>query len=173
IFNQKTLAALEELTTDSWQVPFSTRVDAITNFQYTYADEDDLFVEDLVTNALNKTSPEVAKIKNVALSEPLLVDRLLNEQGTVAAINVTVQLPGEDVSENPTIVAYVRNMVQEFEKKHPELQTHLSGLVMLNSAFFEASEKDSATLIPLMFLAILVTIFISTRTLSGTFASLL
>ena len=40
-------------------------------------------------------------------------------------------------------------------------------------AFFEASEKDSSTLIPLMFLVILITIFISTRTLSGTFVSLL
>ena len=44
---------------------------------------------------------------------------------------------------------------------------------MLNSAFFEASQKDSATLIPAMFLAILITILLATRTLSGTFASLL
>lgn len=173
IFNPKTLKAIEELTTQSWQVPFSTRVDAITNFQHTYANEDDLYVEDLVTNALDKTTTEVTKIKRVALSEPLLVHRLLNEKGTVAAINVTVQLPGEDVSENPMIVAHVRSMVEEFEQKYPELQTHLSGMVMLNSAFFEASQRDSTTLIPLMFLAILVTIFLSTRTLSGTFVSLL
>jgi len=173
IFNKKTLAAIEELTAQSWQVPFSTRVDAITNFQHTYADGDDLYVEDLVTDAVQKSGPEVKKIEEVALNEPLLVHRLLNEEGTVAAINITVQFPGEDVTENPAVVTNVRGMVVEFEAKYPELQTHLSGMVMLNGAFFEASQKDSSTLIPLMFLAILVAIFLSTRTLSGTFVSLL
>ncbi len=46
-------------------------------------------------------------------------------------------------------------------------------MIMLNSAFFEASEKDSTTLIPLMFLAIILTIFLATRTISGTFTTLL
>ena len=173
VFNQETLAAIENLTAESWQVPFSTRVDAITNFQHTYAEEDDLYVEDLVTDATRQTAAQVAKIKEVALDEPLLVHRLINEKGTVAAINVTVQLPGEDVNENPEVVAYVRNLAAQFEADHPELTTHLSGIVMLNSAFFEASQKDSATLIPAMFLAILITILLATRTLSGTFASLL
>ena len=173
IFNAETLAAIEDLTTQSWQVPFSTRVDAITNFQHTYAEEDDLYVEDLVSEASQKEDEDIDYIKDVALGEPLLVHRLLNENGTVAAINVTVQLPGEDVNENPLIVSHVREMTKQFEADHPGLKTHLSGMVMLNSAFFEASQKDSATLIPLMFLAILVTIFLSTRTLTGTFASLL
>lgn len=173
VFDKETLTAIEDLTVQSWQVPFSTRVDAITNFQHTYAEEDDLYVEDLVTDAAQKTAAQVRKIKEVALDEPLLVHRLVNETGTVAAINVTVQLPGEDVNENPMIVSHVRSMAQEFETKYPELKTRLSGIVMLNSAFFEASQKDSATLIPAMFLAILITILLATRTLSGTFASLL
>lgn len=64
-------------------------------------------------------------------------------------------------------------MVAEFEKEHPGLKTHLSGIIMLNSAFFEASAKDSGTLIPLMFLAIVITIFLATRTVSGTFSALI
>ncbi len=173
VFTTRTLAAIEELTAESWQMPFSTRVDAITNFQHTYAEEDDLYVEDLVTDASSKTSDDLQKIRNIALDEPLLVHRLVNEEGTVAAINITVKLPGEDVSENPILVAKVREMTNAFEEKYPGLETHLSGLVMLNSAFFEASQKDSATLIPLMFLAIIVTILLSTRTVFGTIVSLL
>ncbi|MEO9483668.1 MAG: MMPL family transporter [Ekhidna sp.] len=173
IFTQEALSAIEELTAESWQMPFSTRVDAVTNFQHTYAEADDLYVEDLVYQAASKTGEELSKIKRVALDEPLLVHRLINEEGTVAAINIAVQLPGEDVSENPTLVARVREMTSAFEAKYPSLKTHLSGLVMLNSAFFEASQQDSATLIPLMFLAIIVTIFISTRTVFGTIVSLL
>ena len=37
-----------EATEDAWQIPHSTRVDGITNFQHTWADGDELIVEDLV-----------------------------------------------------------------------------------------------------------------------------
>ncbi|MEO1652843.1 MAG: MMPL family transporter, partial [Bacteroidota bacterium] len=173
IFSPKALAAIEELTDSSWQTPYSTRVDALTNFQHTYADADDLYVEDLVDNAEGKSPAEIAKIKQIALKEPLLVNRLLNEKGTVAALNITVQLPGEAITEGPEVVAHVREMAQNFEAAHPQLKTYLSGMIMLNSAFFEASEKDGGSLIPLMFLAIIVAIFISSRTLSGTFSALI
>ena len=173
IFTSKTLAAIEELTTASWQVPYSTRVDAITNFQHTYAQEDDLYVEDLVSNASVKSTKELSEIRNIAVNEPLLVNRLLNDEGTVAAVNITVKLPGESVDENPQVIEHVRNMTQEFNKKYPELTTHLSGIVMMNGAFYEASQKDSSTLIPLMFLVIILTILIATRSFFGTIISLL
>ena len=172
-FTRESLAAIEELATQSWQTPFSSRVDAITNFQHTYAQGDDLYVEDLVENASGKSQEELRKIERIALKEPLLVNRLLNEKGTISAVNITVKLPGEAITEGPEVVAFVRSMVDEFETKYPELKTYSSGMIMLNSAFFEASKKDSTTLIPLMFLAIMITIFVSTRTLSGTFATLI
>ncbi|MDN5215848.1 MMPL family transporter [Fulvivirgaceae bacterium BMA12] len=172
-FSKESLAAIEQLTTDSWQTPFSSRVDAITNFQHTYAVGDELYVEDLADNVGERNPDEIQKIKKIALSEPLLVNRLLNEKGTVSAVNITVKLPGEAITEGPEVTAYVREMVAKFEEAHPNLKTHLSGMIMLNSAFFEASAQDSSTLIPLMFLAIVLTIFLATRTISGTFSALL
>ncbi|MCK5091181.1 MAG: RND family transporter, partial [Gammaproteobacteria bacterium] len=47
VFTPKTLAVIQELTEKSWQIPYSTRVDSITNFQHTFAEEDDLIVQDL------------------------------------------------------------------------------------------------------------------------------
>ncbi|MCD6389357.1 MAG: RND family transporter, partial [Desulfobulbaceae bacterium] len=41
VFERKTLAALEELTDEAWKLPYSSRVDSITNFQHTRAEEDD------------------------------------------------------------------------------------------------------------------------------------
>ncbi|MDH3711294.1 MAG: MMPL family transporter, partial [Cyclobacteriaceae bacterium] len=171
-FSRETLAAIEQLTSDSWQTPYSSRVDAISNFQHTYAQGDELYVEDLVEGAQGKTSQELQKIQSIALKEPLLVNRLLNESGTLSAINITVKLPGNDISEGPEVVAFVRDLTEKFEKENPQFKTHLSGLIMLNAAFFEASQKDTGTLIPLMFLAIILTIFIATRTASGTLSSL-
>ncbi len=172
-FTPKNLAALEELTDSAWQTPYSTRVDAITNYQYTHAEGDELYVEDLVEQAQEKNQSEVNKLKEIALDEPLLVKRLLSEDGTISAINITVKFPGESITENPEVITYVRDMVLDFESKHPQLKTHLSGLVMLNGAFFEASQSDAGSLIPLMFLAIVLTIFLATRTISGTISTLI
>lgn len=152
IFTKENLAAIEELTASAWQTPFSSRVDAINNFQHTYSEEDDLFVEDLVDGAENKNDSEIAKIKRIAISEPLLVNRIINKEGSVAAINITVKLPGEDpTTEGPSVIKHVREQVALFETEHPNLKTHLSGLVMLNGAFFEASMQDNSTLIPMIF----------------------
>ena len=50
-FDADTLAAVEQLTEAAWQIPYAIRVDSVSNFQHTYAIEDDLIVEDLVSNA--------------------------------------------------------------------------------------------------------------------------
>ena len=48
VFTRDTLAAVTELTQQAWQIPYSLRVDSITNYQHTYAEGDDLVVEDLI-----------------------------------------------------------------------------------------------------------------------------
>ena len=51
VFTPETLSAVEWLTEQAWQIPYSIRVDSVTNFQHTYAEGDDLIVEDLVMDA--------------------------------------------------------------------------------------------------------------------------
>ena len=173
VFDPKTLNAIEKLTKDSWQTPYSSRVDAITNFQYTRAVGDDLNVDDLVSDALKKSEAELQEIREIATTDSRIVHRLINEDGTATAVNITVRLPDVDGGENSEITAYVRDLVQKFEEENPELQTYISGMVMLNSAFFEAASADFAFLTPLMFLIVIVTILFTTRTVTGTFASLM
>ncbi len=173
VFTRETLAAIEELTTASWQTPYSTRVDAVTNFQHTRAENDDLYVEDLVEEAISKTDSSLAAIKKIATNEPLLVNRLVSKKGDITAVNITVKLPGEDPTEPNEVIAYVRKITEEFEANHPGHKTYLSGLIMLSGAFFEASQQDFSTLMPLMFLVIILAIYLATRSISGTFSTLI
>ena len=53
------LAAIEELTELAWQIPYSLRVDSISNYQHTEVDEDDLLVEDLYGYAEELTEQEL------------------------------------------------------------------------------------------------------------------
>ena len=173
VFTPENLTAIEALADSAWQTPYSSRVDAITNYQHTRSVEDDLYVEDLIENAAKKTPEELARIKEIAINEPLLKNRLINNEGDVTAVNVTVKLPGENVEEGPEVIAYARKIAQQLESENPGLKTYLSGTIMLSGAFFEASMLDMSTLIPLMFLVITLTILIATRSVTSTFTTLL
>jgi len=172
VFTKDNLAAIEELTAESWNTPYSSRVDALTNFQHTSAVEDDLYVDDLSYESSLKTDSEIEEIKAKALKEPLLVNRILNEKGSVTAVNITVRLPGVDsAKEIPEVTAFVRNMITDFKTKHPNFEVHSSGLVPLNTAFFESSMADLA-LTMVMLIIVLITTFILTRNIYSTVATL-
>ena len=76
VFTSQTLKAIVELTEKSWKIPYSSRVDSITNFQHTRVAGDELIVEDLVQNIEQATDDDLVGVKNIALSEPLLVNNL-------------------------------------------------------------------------------------------------
>ncbi|WP_242156247.1 efflux RND transporter permease subunit [Aestuariivivens sediminis] len=173
IFTKVNLTAIEELTQQAWNTPYSSRVDAITNFQYTRAENDDLYVDDLSYDSINKSESEIEDIRQIALSEPMLVNRIINPEGSVTAINITVRLPGEDSAlEVPEVMNSIRAMITEFQKKYPQFEIHTSGMVPLTTAFFEASMKDMA-LTGIMLLIVILTTFILTRSVQSTFATLL
>ena len=174
IFTAKHLAAIKTLTKASWQVPYSTRVDSVTNFQYSYAEEDDMIVEDLVMSTANLSNDKLNKIKNIALNEPLLVNKIISKAGHVSVVNVTVQLPGVDpMVETPEVASSVRAIKAKFLDEFPETEVYLSGMIMMNTSFGEASIGDSSTLIPLMFLIVIVTIGLLLRTITGTIATVI
>ncbi|NQZ87589.1 MAG: MMPL family transporter [Colwellia sp.] len=174
VFTQQHLSALKGLTKASWQVPYSTRVDSVTNFQYTYAEEDDMIVEDLVMSTSNLTSDKLEQIKQIAISEPLLVNKIISTTGHVSVVNVTVQLPGIDpMVETPEVAKSVRAIQAKFLAENPEMDIYLSGMIMMNTSFGESSISDGSTLIPLMFLVVIVTIGLLLRTITGTVSTVL
>ncbi|OUR96037.1 RND transporter [Flavobacteriales bacterium 33_180_T64] len=172
IFTKENLTAIEELTTESWNTPYSSRVDALTNFQHTSAVGDDLYVDDLSYESALKNDAEIAEIREKALKEPLIVNRIINEKGSVTAINITVRLPGLDsAKEIPEVTMFTRNMISEFKEKHPNFEVHTSGLVPLNTAFFESSMADMA-LTMLMLIIVIITTLLLTRNIYSTIATL-
>ncbi|MDP6875270.1 MAG: hypothetical protein QF521_17230, partial [Alphaproteobacteria bacterium] len=119
VFTAKMLSVIEKLTEKAWFIPFTRRVDSLTNFQHSYAEEDDLIVENLVEDAGNLDTQALERIRKVALSEILLVNRLVSSKGHVSAINATLQLPGKDLTiEVPEAVAFARKLARDIEANH-------------------------------------------------------
>ncbi len=77
IFSPRIAQAIETLTTKAWQIPYAIRVDSVTNFQHSWADGDDLTVEDLVRNGANLTQRDLDRKREIAIAEPLLFGKLV------------------------------------------------------------------------------------------------
>lgn len=157
VFTRDNLALIEALTERAWQTPYSRRVDSIANFQHTYAEGDDLIVEPLVDDARSMSQAQIARVRDIALNDPFLVDRLVSREGHVAAVNITMNLPSDAGPEQLETVAWVReNLKQWAQAQQPGLETQLIGETMMMQSFFEAMVHDATALFPLMYAVILV-----------------
>ena len=168
VFTHDVLKAIRELTTALWQTPASSRVDSITNFQHTWAEGDDLVVEDLFDDIDALTRTEIEDRKRIALNEPALVDRIISRDGDVSNIIVTINF----VEKNPEIInaiaAYTRELRDDYSKRYPDIEFYLTGSVMFDTAFSEIGQKDMSTLVPLMLLVLVVTVGLVFRTVIAT-----
>jgi len=174
VFTRETLSAVEYLTERAWQTPFSNRVDSITNFQYTEAEEDDLIVRDLIEGASSYSDEQLLQVKEITLNEPLLHNRLISDRTHVTGINVNVQLPriNEDI-ETPEVVSFSRALAKEVEAAYPEIKVRLTGMVMMNNAFSESAKADIANLVPISFAVMLLLLAVLVGGITGTFCTLL
>lgn len=60
VFSSSVVEVIEKKSEQAWKVPYAIRVDSITNFQHSWAVEDNLTVEDLVSNGGELTEGQFA-----------------------------------------------------------------------------------------------------------------
>lgn len=171
VFTRESLAVIKDLTKEAWQIPYSTRVDSITNHQHTSAEGDDLVVGDLVADPDTLSDSDLLNIQSIAINEPMLVHRLISPDSKFAGVNTTIQLPGKALDEVPKAVGFARDLKQRMLEKHPSVEIRLVGMAVMNNAFPEASMDDVANLYPLALGFIILTLLILLRGISGTIAT--
>ena len=172
-FTRTHLDQIIQATNEAWTIPFSTRVESITNFQYTYADGDDLVIDNLVRSPESLDDATLSELRQRALNDPQLVNRLIGADGHVTGINVLIELPAAAENEAGTVMTYTRDLAARLTQTYPGLAVHLTGTIAMNHAFPEASMADMSTLVPLMYLVILVLIGAFLRSFWGTVGTLL
>jgi hypothetical protein len=174
VFTPATLQLIQNLTNDSWQVPYSSRVDSIANYQHTEAFEDDLLVEDLLYEDYELTPDRIAKVKQISLTEPVLKGALISEKGDVTVVNITVQLPEIDkTTEVQEVMSHINAMLERYQQNYPNVEFHKAGIIAMNYAFMTAAQEDSSTLVPTMLLVILVFLTIMLRSFLSVVATLI
>ncbi len=169
VFTRNNLALIEHVTERAWHIPYSNRVDSITNFQYTNAIDDDLSVGNLVSDAASLAPSDITKIKQIALGEPSLNGSLIRDDARVTGVFVNVQVPGDNpTAENKEIIRFARGLAADIETQYPDTRIYLTGMVMMNNAFPEATTNDLKTLIPLSFCIMIFLLMLLVGSVTGT-----
>lgn len=171
VFTERTLTAVKELTQAAWQLPYSSRVDSLSNYQHTTANGDDLVVRDLV---LGKLSPrDLDEIRSVAINEPLLVNRVISAAGDVTSVNVRTPYPGIDnTKEVPEVAKAAIAMRDDFRSRYPDINFYLTGSLMMSASFPVAAQGDAQTLLPISFALMGIMLVILLRSFGGAMAIL-
>lgn len=174
VFTPAMMAQIKELTDEAWQTPYSSRVDSITNYQHTWAEEDDLIVEDLILELDIIDQPLIQRAQAVSTSEPHLVNRLVSADGRVAVVNITVQLPDKEnnTQEVVEITEFAKQLTDRFAEQYQTADFYHTGVILMNYSFATEGQKDMSTLIPLMFLAIILMLAILLRSVLAMLATL-
>lgn len=172
VFNLKTLSLIHEMSDDAQQTPLSIRIDSLTNFQHTWAEDDDMIVEDLVYDLAELDQERLDYIRNVALNEPNLINRLISAKGDVTIINVSVNLPdGDQTAEVNRVTQSVKALTEKYKAKYPEHDFYHTGVVLMNYSFATFAKRDFSTIVPLMFLTVVIIMWLLLRTAVGTFST--
>ncbi|MGM0564804.1 MAG: efflux RND transporter permease subunit [Pseudomonadota bacterium] len=183
VFRREVLESIAWLTEEAWNTPYSVRVDSLTNYQHSEAEGDTLEVADLVQDPTALDEPALQRVRDIALTEPQLLHNLISEDGRVTAINVSLELPEAADTDAPhaerkaqslkrdgafsEIVDFSRELEAQLQVRHPEFVTHLLGVPVVNETFKEQADKDSRTLIPGMYLIIVVLLSLFLRSLGS------
>ncbi|WP_087023994.1 efflux RND transporter permease subunit [Thaumasiovibrio subtropicus] len=174
IFEARYLDLIRQITEEAWQTPYSSRVDSIANYQHTEAVEDDLLVEDLIGRYNALSASDISDIKRVALNEPRLVNASVSENGDVAVVNITVQIQELDkTAAELEIKAFSDALVDKFAADYTDVDFHQTGIVALNGAFNDAAQQDASTLVPTMFLVILIFLAVMLRSVVAVVTTLI
>ena len=165
VLSAEGLAKVRDLTSKAWMLPKVRRVDSLTNYQQISGDADGFAVHDLV--APNGPIGEAAarQASNDALGDPLIKDRLVDRGGRIAVIAATLTKGTASLEEVNAIIATARAMIAK--NQTPGYRLHLSGIVAMNHAFAESSQRDFTTLVPAAFLLFFVIIAWTSGTVLG------
>ncbi len=170
VFTQDFLKLQEQITEEGKLLPYMVRVDSLSNFLYTYSEEDELFVEPLAEEVDGFTAEQLERVKAVASTEISLVDRLVTASGSHAAVAMEFNIGKEGQQEKEILLAQqVYDWIAEIEAANPNLQVYVTGDIMSTYNNGMIILNDVTVMIPTMFLIMFVILGLIMRTISGVF----
>jgi hypothetical protein len=168
----RVLSVVHKLTENAWRTPYAIRVDSLTNFQHTRAEEDDLIVSDLVPDPSIVDAARSAEIERIVLDDPIVAKRLLSLDGRTTAVVATLKVDRSNPVATEEVMAYATKLRSEIQAEHLDLHIAITGSVRLSNSFATTAKRDLMTLFPAMVVLLTLVVYVLTRSVAGSFAAL-
>ena len=171
LFSRQGLTAIETLTQKSWELPKSLRVDSLRNFPFSYSQNDELNVADLYQDAAQLSEQSIQLVKQRAMGEDLLINRMLTEDGSASLILVSFsEEVGHSLEVSRKVYHAALDLRDDMRDLYPEFGFYVSGVVGGSAAGADVAMADGRLLVPLgllcALLAIVVFLYYESRYLS-------
>jgi len=174
IFTKKTLSLIENLTEESWTVPYSIRVDSLTNYSYVRSVDDDLLVEPFIENAVSLEDSFIKQREKIVEEEEIIFGSLISKDKKTTVISIIVDPPKPDVNiKLIDTVEYMLEYVDEAKSNHPELDIRVLGTPYQEYISPKMVLSEMPIVMPSMLLLILVSVFFLLRSVYAVLATIL
>jgi predicted RND superfamily exporter protein len=151
IFTAEHLTTLLDLTDKAWNLPSVRRVDSVVNFQNAAANGDEIIIDHLLRSGDPTDAETIERIREDALSEAALVNRLISPEGDVTGVSVNFDITADQKDTLiPEINEAARAIIADLAPANPDLEFRISGSTALDYAFLEAILRDASQLVPAM-----------------------
>ena len=171
IFQKNVLKLTKELTEISWQTPHSTRVNSLTNHQYTTVNGDDINISDFIANVDTLNDSDLKNLKEIALKEKTIVNFILSKSARVSFINIYLDVPSEEGFEDP--INFAEEQKKIFNEKYPEIFVTVAGSARYSHNFQTAARTDATTMYPGFLILIIVLAYVFLRSALASLLSLI
>jgi len=174
IFTKKTLSLIESLTEKSWTVPYSIRVDSLTNYSYVRSVDDDLLVEPFIENAVSLEDSFIKQREKIVEEEEIIFGSLISKDKKTTVISIIVDPPNPDANiKLIDTVEYMLEYIDEAKSNHPELDIRVLGTPYQEYISPKMVLSEMPIVMPSMLLLILVSVFFLLRSVFAVLATIL
>ena len=160
VFTPNTLKAIQELTEFGWSIPYSQRVESLSNHLYTRVNGDELTVDFLVDDVAALSPQDLLERKRYATSKAGVKDYLITRDGDLSLVSVILNFPAEDDGQAAVkVVEYVHEYVDQLRQQYPDIDFRVVGGVAVETSLPAIVQDDGRTIFP--FALILVFLFLT------------
>ena len=172
LFNGDSLKVIEELTRKSWTIPYSVRVDSLTNYSYVKSVNDDLIVEPFIEEAEKKSIEFIERRKDLVAGEDIIYKSLISEDKKTSVVSIIVDPPGPNKEDqNSELINYILGFIEPIKESNENLDIRLLGNPYLDYISPRIVKAEMPVVMPLMLLLIFLIVFLMIRSYAAVLAT--
>jgi len=168
VFEVDTIHLIDSITQMLEEHEVVTQVRSLSKYQYTHNDDGILATDDLFEEPDAVTLQDLAQARLIMVNESLALDTLISKDFMQVRLLARTEYRAGDNSHKVKIVTDLVNFIKDQGFEEQGYQIHLAGVPVIGERFETLTKEDMAWINPAMALVMLIILFITFRSVTGT-----